>query len=111
MFMLEKTVRLNRLFDVYQPLLTAKQREYMTLYYLEDFSLAEIAHQANVTRQAVYDNLKRTEQSLENYEEKLKVYRNFQQRIKLLKKLEHLIANDARKDEQLNVIYQIKDLS
>lgn len=109
--MLEKTVRLNRLFDFYQPLLTAKQREYMRLYYLEDFSLAEIAQQAQVTRQAVYDNLKRTEQSLENYEKKLKVYDNFQRRIKLLQQLEQLVANNATKNEQLSIIYQIKDLS
>jgi|SRR5690625_4467410 len=109
--MLEKTVRINRLFDVYQSLLTAKQRQYMELYYLEDFSLAEIAQHANVTRQAVYDNLKRTEQTLENYEQKLKVYHRFQQRMKLLQTLEQLISHEGAKSEQLKIIEQIKDLS
>ncbi|RBN37609.1 putative DNA-binding protein, partial [Priestia megaterium] len=67
--MLEKTTRMNYLFDFYQALLTPKQRSYMSLYYLDDYSLGEIAEEFDVSRQAVYDNIKRTEQMLEQYEE------------------------------------------
>lgn len=38
---LEKTTRMNYLFDFYQSLLTSKQKSYMSLYYLDDFSLAK----------------------------------------------------------------------
>ncbi|MGV3240670.1 putative DNA-binding protein, partial [Streptococcus hyovaginalis] len=69
--MLEKTTRMNYLFDFYQSLLTPKQRSYMSLYYLDDYSLGEIAAEYNVSRQAVYDNIKRTEAMLEEYENKL----------------------------------------
>lgn len=69
--MLEKTTRMNYLFDFYQSLLTPKQKSYMSLYYLDDFSLGEIAEEFEVSRQAVYDNIKRTEAMLEEYEEKL----------------------------------------
>ena len=56
---LERTMRMNYLYDFYQSLLTEKQQKYIELYYLEDFQFSEIAEEMNVTRQAVYDNLKR----------------------------------------------------
>ncbi|MFD1705854.1 putative DNA-binding protein [Siminovitchia sediminis] len=82
--MLEKTTRMNYLYDFYQSLLTPKQRDYMSLYYRDDFSLGEIAENHGVSRQAVYDNLKRTEALLEEYEEKLSLYKRFEERKKLL---------------------------
>ena len=42
---------------------------YIELYYADDYSLAEIAEEFNISRQAVYDNIKRTEKVLESYEE------------------------------------------
>ena len=51
--MLDKTLRMNYLFDFYQALLTPKQQKYMSLYYLDDFSLGEIAEEFEVSRQAV----------------------------------------------------------
>ncbi|PKC51704.1 SRP54-domain-containing protein, partial [Rhizophagus irregularis] len=51
-------------------LLTDKQRSYMELYYLDDLSLGEIAESYEVSRQAVYDNIRRTEAMLEEYEDK-----------------------------------------
>lgn len=85
--MLEKTTRMNYLFDFYQSLLTPKQRSYMSLYYLDDHSLGEIAEEYNISRQAVYDNIKRTEQMLEQYEEKLLLFQKFQERQSLLQQL------------------------
>lgn len=82
--MLEKTTRVNYLFDFYQELLTPKQKSYMELYYLEDYSLGEISETYDVSRQAVYDNIKRTEAMLEEYEEKLGLYKRFEQRNRLL---------------------------
>ncbi len=69
--MFEKTNRMNLLFDFYQELLTTKQKAYVSFYYLDDYSLGEIAEEFEVSRQAIYDNIKRTEESLEKYEEKL----------------------------------------
>lgn len=85
--MLEKILRVNALYDFYQPLLTPKQQEYLDLYYLNDFSLGEIAESHHVTRQAVYDNLKRAEKTLEAFEEKLGLFRKFNARAALIKEL------------------------
>ena len=38
---LVKTLRMNYLFDFYQSLLTNKQRNYLELFYLEDYSLVK----------------------------------------------------------------------
>ncbi|MDN3449298.1 MULTISPECIES: putative DNA-binding protein [Planococcus] len=81
---LEKTTRMNYLFDFYQELLTPKQRSYMELYYLDDHSLGEIAEAYNITRQAVYDNIRRTEAMLEEYEAKLQLFEKFQKRQQLV---------------------------
>ncbi|MBD3109472.1 putative DNA-binding protein [Bacillus sp. AGMB 02131] len=84
---LEKTTRMNYLYDFYQSLLTKKQQSYMALYYLDDFSLGEIAEEYDVSRQAVYDNIKRTEAMLEEYETKLLLFEKFQQRSALIQRL------------------------
>ncbi|WP_203362280.1 putative DNA-binding protein [Bacillus sp. REN10] len=91
--MLEKTTRMNYLYDFYQSLLTEKQRSYMSLYYLDDFSLGEIAEEYGVSRQAVYDNIKRTESMLEEYESKLFLFKKFQERTKLLQKLKKVTSD------------------
>lgn len=71
---LEKTNRMNALFEFYSTLLTEKQMNYMELYYADDFSLGEIAEEYEVSRQAVYDNINRTEKILEDYEKKLHLF-------------------------------------
>lgn len=86
--MLEKTTRVNFLFDFYHELLTEKQQKYMKMYYLEDLSLSEISELFSVSRQAVYDNIKRTEAMLESYEEKLHLYDKFSKRSVIIEEIE-----------------------
>ncbi len=59
------------LFDAYGGLLTDKQQQALALTYNEDYSLGEIAELLGISRQAVFDNLRRAEALLENYEAKL----------------------------------------
>lgn len=66
----------------------------MEMYYLEDFSLGEISETSAVSRQAVYDNIRRTEAMLEEYESKLALYAKFKQRKKLLDQLEEYYKNE-----------------
>ena len=64
---------ISSLFDSYESLLTDKEKEYFTLYYLEDLSLKEIADNLKVSRSAVQKNIKNTCEKLENFESKLKI--------------------------------------
>ena len=100
--MLEKTTRINYLYDFYQSLLTPKQRSYMALYYLEDFSLGEIAEEYDVSRQAVYDNIKRTETMLEDYEEKLLLFEKFQDRSRLIEGMKELLEENSPSLQKLS---------
>lgn len=70
---LEKTNRINVLFDFYGPLLTEKQQTFLKCYFQDDYSLGEIAADFDISRQAVYEHLKRAEQALEDYETKLRL--------------------------------------
>ncbi len=101
---------MNFLFDFYQALLTDKQRSYMELYYLDDHSLGEIAESYGVSRQAVYDNIRRTEAMLEEYEEKLCLLEKFQQRTQMLLQLTMGITEQSMTaEEQLVLIEQLKE--
>lgn len=114
--MLEKTVEISLLYDVYSRLLTDKQKDIVDLYYNQDLSLGEIADELKVSRQAVYDMLKRTERLLYQYEEKL----NFIERAKEKnKKLSHILDRldnledrlraEPFSDQSLKQLIYIKD--
>ena len=104
---LVKTLRMNYLFDFYQTLLTEKQRNYMELFYLRDYSLSEIAETFDVSRQAVYDNIRRTGDLVEDYEAKLNLYEKFEQRRKIYDDMKQTL-NDSKKLEQY--INQLEEL-
>nr|WP_257350185.1 putative DNA-binding protein [Pseudalkalibacillus decolorationis] len=108
--MLEKATRMNYLFDFYHALLTPKQRNYMELYYLDDLSLGEIAEQYEVSRQAVYDNIKRTGSMLEEYEEKLELLMKYQQRNQLFADLRQHVQKHSDKEQLLSLIDQVEKL-
>ena len=59
------------LFDYYGRMLTDKQKEYLDLRYNQDLSLGEIAEIMGVSRQAVFDNLTRTEALLRRMEDNI----------------------------------------
>ncbi|MCC5893112.1 putative DNA-binding protein [Exiguobacterium sp.] len=105
---LEKTNRMNYLFDFYQALLTPKQRNYMSLYYLDDFSLGEIAEEFEVSRQAVYDNIKRTEMMLEQYEEKLELFTKHEQRQLLLQTLKRQVELSPDATETISALENLE---
>lgn len=68
---MEKNVKISILLDIYGKLLTEKQYKLLDDYYNNDLSLSEIAENDKITRQAVRDILKKGENKLFEYEEKL----------------------------------------
>jgi len=69
--MLEKTLKLTRLLDLYGDTLTDKQKEAMDLYYNCDMSLSEVGEELGVSRQGVRDTLTRATATLLELEEKI----------------------------------------
>ncbi|MGC5327161.1 putative DNA-binding protein [Brevibacillus sp. SYSU BS000544] len=109
--MLEKTNQVNVLFDFYAMLLKGKQREYLELYYLDDLSLGEIAEMHEVSRQAVYDHIKRAEKQLFEYEQKLQLTHKHEQRQLMLEKMFSLVKNLNRSDSQEELLSLLRQLS
>jgi len=90
------------LLDFYGELLTEKQREYMELYYSEDFSLAEIAGLGGVTRQGVRDALQRAESALLEFEAKTGLLQRFSEVSKTAGEIKNslrIIENSAKTEE------------
>lgn len=98
---LEKTLRMNSLFSFYHPLLTTKQQEYMKLYYGDDYSLGEIADAFSVSRQAVYDNIKRSEVILNDYENKLHLVEEFDKKKEAVETLREYVQEKYASDASL----------
>ena len=104
---IEKTNRMNALFEFYAALLTDKQMNYIELYYADDYSLAEIAEEFGVSRQAVYDNIKRTEKILEDYEMKLHMYSDYIVSSQILEEISEKYPEDSFLQEQIATLSSI----
>lgn len=81
---MEKNLRYSALLSIYGALLTDKQLDAMEYYYDEDLSLGEIAENTCISRQGVRDFIKRGEEMLDLYEEKLGLY----EKMKLVSRIE-----------------------
>ena len=68
---MDEILHLTLLYDFYGELLTEKQKQVFDLHYQDDLSLSEIGEELSISRQAVRDQLKRTEKILMDYEQKL----------------------------------------
>ena len=82
---MEKDLRYIELFELYQGLLTERQREIFSCHYCLDLSLSEIAEPDGNTRQSVYALVKKVKEKLDEYEKKLKLNEKNQKLISLAK--------------------------
>ena len=91
---MDKTIYYNYLYDYYGSLLTDKQRIYYEDYYFNDLSLAEIAENNNVSRNAVHNQLKIVIERLEFYENNLKLYEKSKKIGKIIDRLDDKIKKE-----------------
>lgn len=94
------------LYDFYGELLTAHQKEVYEDFVLNNYSLGEIAEDRGISRQGVYDLVKRCEKTLNGYEAKLHLVERFIETKKEAQRLrvcvEHFRTTGETKDlEQL----------
>ena len=94
---MEKDFRYVELFELYQGLLTEKQRETFLSHYCYDLSLAEIAEPEGSTRQSVYAVIKTVKDKLDEYEQKLNMYAKNQKLIEVAKEIEGANSDVANK--------------
>lgn len=87
-------VGIGLLIDFYGELLTQRQRYCMKEHYENDLSLAEIAEDLQISRQAVHDNLQRALWLLEDYEAKLHLVAEYHERMAVIAQLRKLIPQE-----------------
>ncbi len=104
---MEKIVRQGILYDFYGDLLTEHQKEVYEMLVNENLSQTEIADRMKISRQAVHDLLKRTEDILEDYESGLGLIARFEKIGRLIDDLEKLTAENS---EAYRLCEEIKDL-
>lgn len=75
---MEKIVRQALLYDFYGELLTEHQKRIYEEVVIEDLSYTEIGNIEGISRQGVYDLIKRCDKILEEYEAKLKLIEKFE---------------------------------
>ena len=92
---MEKIFYLNSLYDLYKELFTEKQQMYFEAYYFENLSLAEIAENNDVSRNAIHNQIKIMEDKLEELESKLHLLKKKET---IIKKLENKIDKELLKE-------------
>lgn len=112
---MEKNVKVSMLMNIYGKLLTEKQYEVLDNYYNSDLSLSEIAENLSITRQAVRDNIKKGENKLFEFEEKLEIMKRTLQQDKkinnVLSELTKLQTNSSDKQVQKVLNHIMQELS
>ncbi|GFR36510.1 YlxM family DNA-binding protein [Thermobrachium celere] len=101
------------LLDFYRNLLTEKQRDIMSRHYEEDMSLAEIAEEYGISRQAVHDIIKRSEKILIDYENELGLVDRFlKQKQELIKIKELLSKYEGNEDikKSIEILNKLLDI-
>lgn len=88
---MEDILQLTLLYDFYGELLTEKQKQVYEMHYQNDLSLTEIGEELSISRQAVRDQLKRTEKILQDYEEKLQLVSRFQAQKKAVREMKQIM--------------------
>jgi len=85
------------LYDLYSNLLTEKQRNYFEDYYYMDLSISEISENYSISRNGVYDQLKRVVNTLKKIEEALKLKER-------INKIENLNIDDDIKEKIIDIL-------
>ncbi len=89
---MKELFRMGLLLDFYGQLLTPRQQEILDLYWNSDYSLAEIAEHLGISRQGVYDNIKRGRKTLERLENRLGLVEKFMEQRKKIQEVMGLLA-------------------
>ena len=109
--MMDQVFEKTLLFDFYGELLTERQKQLYQLYNLDDLSLGEISEQLNISRQGVFDALKRCDQQLHHFEDKLQLVHRFIRNKKRAMMVHELIEKlkERHHDERLTEIEAITE--
>jgi hypothetical protein len=111
---MEKIVRQALLFDFYGELLTEHQKSIYSDIVLNDLSYSEVARDEGISRQGVYDLVKRCDKILEDYESKLCLVEKFletKERVSRIHELATALKEKTEQQELKDSICEIEAIS
>ena len=108
---MDDILQLTLLYDFYGELLTEKQKQVYELHYQDDLSLTEIGDELSISRQAVRDQLKRTEKILQDYEEKLQLVSRFQTQKKAVQEMKHIMEKKNPDADMVKALSKMKKIA
>lgn len=106
----DKILEQSLLFDFYGELLTDHQKEIYERFIADDLSLGEIAEEAGISRQGVHDLVKRCNQTLRGYEEKLHLIDKFLAVKEKIERIEGLLEH-YREEDAKELVRSIRKIS
>ena len=107
--MFQKDLNIAYFLDFYGDILSERKRAVMDDYYNNDLSLAEIASELGISRQGVRDLIKKAEDELNFYEQKLHLASRFRQAGEHAEALRQLAQRYALPEEVLCEIHALED--
>ena len=111
--MVERIVEIGILFDFYGKLLSERQYVAIELYYIHDLSLAEISEELGISRQGIYDILKRAEEYLYEYETRLGLVNKFRRNKEDINRIYRLTEEIEKESEGIgneSILIKAKNL-
>ena len=115
MFTMKDVYKSSMLYDFYGELLTEHQKSIYEDFVLNDYSLSEIGEDRNISRQGVYDIIKRCDRLLDGYEEKLHLVQKFlmakDQVAQIHSYASEILKNNCTQEKTTEYLRQIEDIS
>jgi len=107
--MFEKDLNIAFLLDFYGDVLSERKRTVLDYYYNDDCSLAEIAEEIGITRQGVRELIKKAEEELRFYEEKLGLAERFHRVQNTAERLQGLLADAGVNEEIQRAVRELSE--
>ena len=108
--MFEKNLNIGLLLDFYGDVLNERRRDALDFYYNNDMSLSEIAEEMSITRQGARDLIKKAEEELLFYEEKLGLAKKLKSVIDSLGELEKIAVGTSLPEPFYEKLAELKTI-
>lgn len=105
---MEKILRQSILYDFYGELLTEHQKRIYEDIVFNDMSYTEVGDMEGISRQGVYDLVKRCDKILGDYEEKLKLVEKFQNTKAMVAKIQAIAKEMKEANADVALVDQIE---
>ena len=100
-FQMEEKIEQAYLYDFYGELLNEHQRRIYEDFVFNDLSLGEIADEEGISRQGVHDLIKRCDNTLREYENKLHLVSRFMTIKEKIEKINRMAGNEELSRKEL----------